>query len=168
MRTRIFISLCLIYLLAATAQAATQPTPAEKAGATVVTPYFEVTIPNGWIMPYPVKKQPMDGVSTVFATDSGNPAVTINVMKAGMEAKVLAEQTAANMEKSGLKTSKPKESGGLWVVDISGPAKGQAWFGADGTYCSVITLLGTNYAVANDFLKHVKSKLKKLFPDIKS
>lgn len=136
----------------------------QRAGAQIKTKYFELTIPAGWFMPQPVKEQPNKGISAVFAPEDGKLAITINVMPVPISAKEIATQTAANMTKTGLKTSQATEKNGFWVIDIEGKAKGQAWFGSNGKNCSVITVFGANLASANDILEVLKGTDAKLFP----
>lgn len=136
----------------------------QKSGSVVKTKYFELTIPEGWMMPQPAKQQPRDGVSAVFASEKGNIAVTINVMQASMPAEEIARQTAANMQKTGLKTTPPVEKNGMWVIDIEGKAKGNAWFGSDGKFCSVTTIFGTDVNEANKLLQAIKTGYSGLFP----
>lgn len=139
----------------------------QKAGTEVKTKYFELAIPDGWIMPQPVKQQPNDGVSAVFATEKGNVAITLNVMNVPMDAREIATQTAANMNKTGLKTTEPVENGGLWAIDIEGKAKGKAWFGSNGKICAVTTIFGADVKLADELLKAIKTENKGLFPNIK-
>lgn len=157
-------ALLLVVLFPIQVFAAKVPPGVKNAGETVETPYFSVTIPAGWYMPEPVKKQPLDGISAVFATTSGTMALAISIMKAGMTAKELAQQTAANMAKTGLKITTPRKKGGFWQIDIKGQANGEGWFGANGKFCSVITLFGKNFADANVFLSALATEYPELFP----
>lgn len=136
----------------------------QRAGAQIKTKYFELTIPAGWFMPQPVKQRPNDGISAVFAPENGKMAMTINVMPAPVSAQEIAKQTVAQMIKSGLKATEPVEKNGFWVVDVEGKAKGRAWFGADGTLCSIITIFGSDVAAANEILGAVKGADARLIP----
>lgn len=166
-RALMVIAAALVLTLAGLtdASAARKMETAAKAGEEVKTDYFAVTIPNGWIMAAPVKKQPNNGVSTVFATESGNMAVTINVMPAPLGGKEIAEQTAKNMNKSGLKTTPPEEKDGLWLVNIDGKGKkGVALFGSNGKLCSVTIIFGAKLETANELFKNIKADDPALFP----
>jgi len=151
---------------AAARKAPAAPTEIQQAGSVIKTKYFNLTIPQGWMMPQPVKQQPRDGISAVFASEKGNVAITINVMQVALSAKEIAAQTAANMQKSGLKTTPPVEKNGFWVIDVEGKAKGNAWFGSNGKICAVTTVFGYDTAAANALLGSIQEADAKLIPSV--
>lgn len=147
------------------AAAKKMPEPVAKAGEEVKTDYFTVVVPEGWLMPMEVKKQAQDAITAVFATGTGNIAVTLSVMPAPLTGKELATQTAANMEKSGLKTTQPEEKDGLWHVGIDGKGKkGLAIFGSNGKLCTATIIFGEDIAKADALFKNLKANDPAIFP----
>lgn len=138
--------------------------PAAKAGSLVKTQYYEIKIPDGWFMPTPLKKQPANGVSSVFTSENGKLAVTINVMQSPQPIKAIAEQTARNMEHNGIKTTAPLQKDGFWHMNIENKVKGEAIFGADGDLRSVISIFGQDRQNANALLNAITSPHATLFP----
>lgn len=167
-------ALCLLLLAAFSfaglpqAQAAPNRAPmgeAQKAGTQVKTKYFDLTIPSGWLMSQPAKQLPgNDSLFTAFTKEKDNMGMTISVLAAPNSAKEIAEHTAAQMAKNGLKTTQPREKNGFWMVGIDGKAKGEAWFGADGKVCSIITMFGEDLSQANEILGALKGANVSLFP----
>lgn len=133
-----------------------------KAGAEVKTAFFEVTIPQGWMMPAPVRDMPNGAVAAVFATENRQVAVAITAMKAEMDAKTIAEQTAVNMRKGNMEATDPVEKNGFYVVEMQPKAKkdpkavGIAIFGSNGKECTVTTITGTDVKKADELLGAIK------------
>lgn len=136
----------------------------QASGNTVKTDYFSLKIPAGWIMPQPVKKQPGDGLSAAFGLEKGDCVVTLNVMKVSLPAEELATQTAANMRKTGLEVSAPKNDNGFWAFKLSGKANGQALFGCDSGLCAATIIMGNSAENAAELLGAIKPIKPGLFP----
>lgn len=143
---------------------------AVKAGTEVKTAYFEITIPDGWMMPQTAQKMPNGAVSAVFASADKKMAVAVNAMKADMDAKTIAEQTAANMRKSGMTTTEPVEKDGFYMVEMQPKvrkdpnARGLALFGSNGKECTVTIITGTDMQKANELLGALKPLNGAKFP----
>lgn len=134
------------------------------AGSLVKTEYFTIKIPAGWKLIRPVKSQPNGGISAAFAPADNSLAITINVIRAPENAKLIADHTAKNMQKTGFQASTPKEKNGLWTFDISGKANGKAWFGANGSICGIVLMFGENFHIAQELLANLQSKDRNIFP----
>lgn len=140
------------------------PPLTDMGGKKVQTEYFSLTIPAGWSMPMPVKKNNL-GMTALFGAVKSNLAVTVNVLKSPMSAKDIATQTLANMRKGGLKTGPLRTKGGLCYAEISGKVTGVAWFGSNNKgLASAVVILGSNDSQANELLKALKPSEKGLFP----
>ena len=157
MLTALFVSGTIIQ-----AEAKGKATGAVKAGTEVKTDYFEITIPDGWMMPQPAKTLPNGAVSAVFASTDKKMAVAVTAMKAEMDAKTIAEQTTANMRKGGMTTTEPVEKDGFYTAEMQPKvkkapnAKGLAIFGANGKECTVTIITGTDMQKANELLSALK------------
>lgn len=159
-----------ILALAVGVQAAAKTAPAATAGAEVKTAFFDLTIPEGWMMPQKVRKLPNNAVAAIFATTDKKVAVAMTGMNAPMDAKTVAEQTVANMRKGDLEADEPVRKGDFYVVTMrpkskSNPdAKGMAVFGSDGKVCTVTTITGTDMAAADKLLQAIKPLKGAKFP----
>lgn len=141
-----------------------------KAGTEVKTEFFEIKIPGGWMMPQAVRDMPNGAVAAVFALENRQVAVAITAMEAEMDAKTIAEQTAANMRKGGMDATEPVEKDGFYVVEMQPKAKkdpnavGMAIFGSNGKECTVTTITGTDVQKANELLGALKPLKGAKFP----
>ncbi|MGE9986359.1 hypothetical protein [Desulfovibrio sp. SGI.169] len=145
-------------------------TGAVKAGAEVKTAFFEIKIPAGWVMPQPAKEMPNGAVSAVFASEDKKMAVAITAMKAEMDARTIAEQTAANMRKGGMATTELVEKDGFYMTEMRPKAKkdpnavGLAIFGSTGKECTVTIITGADVQKANELLGVLKPLNGARFP----
>ncbi len=149
-------------------QSLTNPnTPAATAGSIVNTEFFNLKIPQGWFMPYPVNKKP-DVVSAVFGNQKTDLSVTVNVIKASLPVNQFMNNVLFGMEKSGLKPDKPVKENGLYKVILKGKPRGIAWFGSNGTLCTATIVLSQspNLIAANELLGALKSPSRSLFPAV--
>lgn len=139
--------------------------PPATEGQRVKTEYFNVVLPRGWIMPYPVNNKP-DGTSAVFADEKTQVTVTVNVIRVKLKALDFANMVLPNMKKSGLQAGKPELINGLYRVKIGGKPGGEAWFGSNGTLCTATVILAQSphVAPANEILSAIKSTEPALFP----
>lgn len=166
------LMLTVLFVFGTTIQAESKgnATGVVKAGTEVKTSYFEITIPDGWMMPQPVRKMANGAVSAVFASENKKMAVAITAMNAAMDAKTIAEQTAANMRKGGMTTTEPVEKDGFYMVEMQPKvrknpnAKGLAIFGSNGKECTVTTITGTDMQKANELLGALKPLNGAKFP----
>lgn len=157
------LALCL-FLFARQSMAAAETDEIVKAGAEVKTKYFSLVIPDGWLMPHSVREIANSSVSAVFAKENSRLAIAINIIKADAPAKEMAAITAANMRKTGIKTTEPVEQNGLWVMRLEGKAMGKAWFGANNGLCSVTSIFGSDLKPANRLLESIKDAPAGLLP----
>lgn len=139
--------------------------PPATEGQRVKTEYFNLVLPRGWIMPYPVNNKP-DGTSAVFADEKTHVTVTVNVIRAKLKALDFANMILPNMKKSGLRPEKPVADNGFYKVVIRGKASGAAWFGSNGSLCTATVILSQspNVAPANELLSALKTTPANLFP----
>lgn len=148
---------------AAQAKKTAAPKLKEMGGQKVSCDYFELTIPQGWSMPVPIKIMP-GGVSAIFGKVNSDLAVTFSVIKVDMPAREMAVESLANMRKGGVSTGEPTERDGIWYADIAGKAKGIACFGAGGGVASACMIIGSDPQGANALLSAIRSKPRGLFP----
>lgn len=144
-----------------------QNVPAAKAGEDVKTDFFQVHIPSGWIMPYPVKsRHKPDGTSAVFSNEKTHVTVTFNVVQTPFSLKEFSNTILSQMKASGLKPGMPVMEGGLNKIKISGMPQGEAWFGSNGKFCTATVILSQspNISSANELLSVMKFSLPQLFP----
>lgn len=139
--------------------------PPATEGQRVKTEYFNLILPRGWIMPYPVNNKP-DGTSAVFADEKTQITVTVNIIRAKLQALDFANMILPNMKKSGLKPEKPVFDNGFYKVVIRGKASGAAWFGSNGNLCTATVILSQspNVTPANELLSALKTTQANLFP----
>lgn len=140
-------------------------TPPAKAGDEIKTEYFNLKLPAGWIMPYPVNHKP-NGTSAVFADEKSHVTVTVNVIKANLSVKQFMDMILPDMKKSGLKPGMPVMEKGLYRVTIQGKPQGEAWFGSNGKLCTATVILSQSakLSAANELLAVFKTGLPALFP----
>lgn len=139
--------------------------PPAKAGDVVKTEYFNLKIPPGWIMPYPVNRKP-DGVSAVFGDQRSDVTVTLNAIQAPLSLKEFTEKVLPGMKKSGLDPVGPVRENGLDKVTFKGKLKGMAWFCSTGKLCAAAVILSQSPDIspANEILGALKSTPPGLFP----
>lgn len=156
------IVLCLVCANFAAGAPKSKPVADSK---NITTEYFNVVLPQGWIMPEKISKKPQ-GMSAVFANKRTGMAVTVNVLTVPVSASDLANQTIKNMRSGGLKPGKAEKIGNLYRVKISGKASGEAWFGSNGQICAATVILGAkpDLKVANEFFAAFRPKDPNLFP----
>lgn len=139
--------------------------PAAVSGQTVKTDYFSVLLPKDWFMAYPISKKKTD-VAAVFSNDKTHVTVTLNIIRAPLTVKQLADLTIGSMKKSGLSPSQPRPAGKMYKVMLKGKANGEAWFAANGKICSATVILAPQSDIhsANDFLASLRSAIGDMFP----
>lgn len=139
--------------------------PAAVAGQTVKTEYFSVTLPKDWFLAYPISKKKND-IAAVFSNDKTRVTVTLNIIRAPLTVKQLADLTIGSMKKSGLAPSQPKAAGKMYKVSLQGKARGEAWFAANGKICSATVILAPQSDInsANAFLASLRSTIGDMFP----
>lgn len=139
--------------------------PSAKAGDEVKTEYFNLKIPPGWIMPFPVNRKP-DGVSVVFGDQKTDVTVTLNAIQVPLSLKEFTEKVLPGMKKSGLDPVGPVRENGLDKVTFKGKLKGMAWFGSTGKLCAATVVLSQSPDIspANEILGVLKSPTPGLFP----
>ena len=138
---------------------------AQKDARILENEYFSITLPAGWKMPAPPKKQPLGGISAAFVKEGSDIAVTLNFLQgADISAKIFADKMVEDMKKSGMRASKPVLENGLYKFEIDGRARGTAWIGSDAGVCAATLVFGNNQAEANSLLKAVKPVNRKLLP----
>lgn len=144
-----------------------QNMPAAKAGEEVKTEFFQIKIPSGWIMPYPVnQKHNPEGTSAVFSDEKTKVTITINVIQTPLSLKNFTNTIVNEMKKSGLKPGMPVMENGLNKIIIRGTPQGEAWFGSNGRLCTATVILSqqSDVSVANQLLNQLRSSSPNLFP----
>lgn len=158
-------ALALLLLLPVHLLAAAMQEPALKAGATIKNKYFSLTIPKGWMMPAPLREQPNGGVSAVFSPESGDPAVTLNVLPFAVDIPDYIEKMTQDMKKNGLSASRPEKRNGFYRITISGKANGEGWFGGRSQLFGAVMIFGADIRSASRLLAALKPAEKGIFPE---
>lgn len=156
----IFLCLCISVTQEQTAFSASQA-PAARAGAKIDAGDFNLTLPQGWIMPYPLNHK-QDGISGVFSHEKTEVTVTVNVIHIKMKAREFMERILPEMKRSKLQVSTPVSRNGFLVVDLkSSQVHGQAWFGSNGKSCVAVVILTPKGEMtsANQLLAALKGKV---------
>lgn len=150
---------------AAGSEAPPPPSAAALGADAVKTEFFSLRLPPGWLMPYPVKRNP-DGVSAVFHSEKADVTVTVNVIEAPLSLKALTDSVLPGMKKSGLNPQKPVMENGLSKVVFKGRPRGAGFFGSNGKMCAAVIILSQaqDISAANEILGALKSPQKSLFP----
>lgn len=137
----------------------------QKDASSLKTEYFSITIPSGWHMPAPPREQPFGGVSAAFVKEGSDIAVTLNFLRGDIPASKFAENMAQDMQKNGMKASRPVSDHGLYKFSISSKANGIAWIGSNAGICTATLVFGNEPSEANELLKAIMPVNKNLLPN---
>lgn len=146
---------CALFLIAVGASSAAQ----------IENKYFSVDLPEGWEELKLPKKQANPGLTLMFANKKINCAVSVSCDGTEMGAKEIAEMTRAKMKEGGLPMGPMEEKDGIYSYEMrKDPAKGWAFYGANGKEVAVITVWAKNLDAAKPFFDALKPADPAIFP----
>lgn len=168
---RMFLSIFLVVLILGSwpvEAALSRPANAKEqkvinAGSSVKTEFFEIKIPEGWMMPQPVKNRPQ-AISAVFANDRADLVVTFNIMHANLSTADFVNGAVENMRNGRIIVAGPKKKNDFSILEISSPIKGEGWFICKEGLCSATMIMGGSAQAAQPVFKALKTSHPDLFP----